>query len=61
MIERTSSVNRIYNGLTELHEYKTRVNPQTLKTEWEHLVCRIYTRTAHIEETDFQHRVDRPA
>lgn len=59
MIERTSSINRVYSGFIEQHLYKTQVDPKTLKPTHEHLVCRVYTKTALIEETDFKHRVDR--
>ena len=61
MIERINLINRVYAGFIEQHLYKTQLDPKTLKAQQEHLVCRVYTKTARIEETDFKHTVDRLA
>lgn len=61
MIERTSQIMRVYNGLVEHHTYTQRTDPKTLKTQLEHLVYTVYTRKGQIEATDFEHRVDRTA
>ena len=58
MIERTNQIHRIYGMETVVHTYKTRVDPQTMKATYEHLVSRVYDRQAQVHETDFRHRVD---
>ena len=58
MIERINHVNRVYSNFIEQHTYKTQIDPKTLQSTREHLVCRIYTKQGQIQTTDFQHSVD---
>jgi hypothetical protein len=61
MIERTHEVARVYPGFTERHIYRQQTNPQTLKTEYEHLVVRIYDHEAQLKEYNQASTVDKTA
>ena len=61
MIERVSQTNRIYNQVTELHTYTAKIDPKTLKTSYEHLICRIYDKHAQVKDYEFKPTVDKTA
>jgi hypothetical protein len=58
MIERISTLARVYMGLTELHTYTQATDPKTQRQLQEHLVVRIYDKTAKVEEYNKPHKVD---